>query len=134
MILAPRNPQHIIGVLDWELTTLGDPLMDMGNTLAYWIEASDPALLQQMRGQPSHAPGRLTRRECMDYYAECAGIEINNYDFYYLCRLFRLASIVQQIYYRYYHGQTQDKRFAPFVQMNAMLEQMSLNVIKQSRL
>lgn len=51
-----------------------------------------------------------------------------------ICRLFRLAAIVQQIYYRYYHGQTQDKRFASFVQMNAMLEQMILNVIKHSRL
>ena len=134
VILDPANPMQIIGVLDWELTTLGDPLMDLGNTLAYWIEADDPAPVQLMRRQPSNAPGMLTRREFVDYYAERSGIQIDNYDFYYTYGLFRLAGIVQQIYYRYYHGQTADKRFAQFIQMNALLEQMSLNVIRRSSL
>lgn len=134
VILDPNNPMQIIGVLDWELTTIGDPLMDLGNTLAYWIEADDPAPVQLMRRQPSNAPGMLTRREFVDYYAERSGIQIDNYDFYYTYGLFRLAGIVQQIYYRYYHGKTQDKRFAPFVHMNALLEQMSLKVIRQSSL
>ena len=134
VILDPDNPMQIIGVLDWELTTIGDPLMDLGNTLAYWIEADDPAPVQLMRRQPSNAPGMLTRREFVDYYAGRSGIKIDNYDFYYTYGLFRLAGIVQQIYYRYYHGQTQDKRFAPFVHMNALLEQMSLKVIRQSSL
>jgi aminoglycoside phosphotransferase (APT) family kinase protein len=134
VILDPHNPQQIIGVLDWELTTLGDPLMDLGNSLAYWIEASDPAPVQLMRRQPSNAPGMLTRQEFADYYAERAGIKIGCIDFYYCYGLFRLAGIVQQIYYRFFHGQTQDKRFAQFVQMNKLLEQMSLQVIKQSRL
>ena len=134
VILDPNNPMQIIGVLDWELTTIGDPLMDLGNTLAYWIEADDPAPVQLMRRQPSNAPGMLTRREFVDYYAERSGIQVDNYDFYYTYGLFRLAGIVQQIYYRYYHGQTQDKRFAPFVHMNALLEQMSLKVIRQSSL
>jgi len=134
VILDPHNPMQIIGVLDWELTTLGDPLMDLGNSLAYWIEADDPPVVQHMRRQPSNAPGMLTRREFVDYYAQRSGIQIDNYDFYYIYGLFRLAGIVQQIYYRYYHGQTQDKRFAPFVQMNALLEQMSLKVIRQSSL
>ena len=134
VLLDPNNPQQIIGVLDWELTTLGDPLMDLGNSLAYWIEAGDPAPVQLMRRQPSNAPGMLTRQEFADYYAQRAGIKIDCIDFYYCYGLFRLAGIVQQIYYRFYHGQTQDKRFAQFVQMNKLLEQMSLQVIKQSRL
>lgn len=134
VILDPRDPQRIIGVLDWELTTLGDPLMDLGNTLAYWIEAADPAPVQLMRRQPSNAPGMLTRQQFADYYAERAGIEIKSIDFYYTYGLFRLAGIVQQIYYRFFHGQTQDKRFAQFVQMNKLLEQMSLQVIKKSSL
>jgi aminoglycoside phosphotransferase (APT) family kinase protein len=134
VILDPNNPQEIIGVLDWELTTLGDPLMDLGNSLAYWIEAKDPAPVQLMRRQPSNAPGMLTRQEFADYYAERAGIKIDCIDFYYTYGLFRLAGIVQQIYYRFFHGQTQDQRFAQFVQMNKLLEQMSLQVIKQSRL
>jgi aminoglycoside phosphotransferase (APT) family kinase protein len=134
VILDPTNPMQIIGVLDWELTTIGDPLMDLGNTLAYWIEAGDPAPVQLMRRQPSHAPGMLTRRQFVDYYAERSGIQIDNFDFYYTYGLFRLAGIVQQIYYRFFHGQTQDKRFAQFIQMNKLLEQMSLQVIDKSSL
>lgn len=134
VILDPNDPMRIIGVLDWELTTIGDPLMDLGNTLAYWIEAGDPAPVQLMRRQPSNAPGMLTRQEFVDYYVERAGIDIPSFDFYYTYGLFRLAGIVQQIYYRFYHGQTQDKRFAQFVQMNKLLEHMSLQVIGKSRL
>ncbi|WP_426110759.1 phosphotransferase family protein [Pseudomonas sp. DSP3-2-2] len=134
VLLDPANPMNIIGVLDWELTTLGDPLMDLGNTLAYWIEAGDPAAVQLMRRQPSHAPGMFTRQQFVDYYAERSGIRIDNFDFYYTYGLFRLAGIVQQIYYRFFHGQTQDKRFAQFIHMNKLLEQMSLQVIGRSTL
>jgi aminoglycoside phosphotransferase (APT) family kinase protein len=134
VILDPNNPMQIIGVLDWEMTTIGDPLMDLGNTLAYWIEAGDPAPVQLMRRQPSNAPGMLSRQQFVDYYAEKAGIEINSFDFYYTYGLFRLAGIVQQIYYRFYHGQTQDKRFAQFIHMNKLLEQMCLQVIGKSTL
>jgi aminoglycoside phosphotransferase (APT) family kinase protein len=134
VILDPNNPMQIIGVLDWELTTLGDPLMDLGNSLAYWIEAGDPPPVQLMRRQPSHAPGMLSRQEFVDYYAERSGIRIDNFDFYYTYGLFRLAGIVQQIYYRFFHGQTQDKRFAQFIHMNKLLEHMSLQVIQKSSL
>jgi aminoglycoside phosphotransferase (APT) family kinase protein len=134
VLLDPRNPMQIIGVLDWEMTTLGDPLMDLGNTLAYWIQADDPAPVQLMRRQPSHAPGMLNRQQFVDYYAERSGIHIQNFDFYYTYGLFRLAGIVQQIYYRFFHGQTQDKRFAQFIHMNKLLEQMSLQVISKSTL
>lgn len=134
VILAADDPLRIVGVLDWELTTIGDPLMDLGNSLAYWIQADDPAPVQLMRRQPSNAPGMLTRAQFVAYYAERSGIAIDTIDFYYTYGLFRLAAIVQQIYYRYYHGQTQDKRFEPFIHMNRLLERMSLQVIEQSRL
>ncbi|MCY1267020.1 Phosphotransferase enzyme family protein [compost metagenome] len=134
VILDRDNPIRIIGVLDWELTTIGDPLMDLGNTLAYWIEADDPAPIQLLRRQPSHLPGMLSRSEFVEYYADRAGIRIDNFDFYYCYGLFRTAGIVQQIYYRYFHGQTKDKRFAQFIGMNKLLEQMCLQVIARSRL
>lgn len=134
VILDPAEPMRIIGVLDWELTTLGDPLMDLGNTLAYWVQADDPLAVQMTRRQPSNAPGMLTRQAFVDYYAERSGIRIDNFDFYYTYGLFRLAGIVQQIYYRFFHGQTQDKRFARFIDMNRLLEQMSLGVIAKSSL
>jgi len=116
------------------MATLGDPLMDLGNSLAYWIQADDPAPVQLMRRQPSNAAGMLTRRQFVDYYAERAGIDLDNFDFYYCYGLFRLAGIVQQIYFRYFHGQTQDKRFAQFIHMNRLLEQMTLQVIAKSSL
>jgi len=134
VILDAANPMQIIGVLDWEMATLGDPLMDLGNSLAYWIEADDPAPMQLMRRQPSNAPGMLSRAQFVAYYAERAGIRIDNFDFYYCYGLFRLAGIVQQIYYRFHHGQTQDKRFAQFIHMNRLLEQMALQVIGKSAL
>ncbi len=135
VILDPSNPMRIIGVLDWELTTIGDPLMDLGNTLAYWIEAGDSQPMQSIRRQPSNAPGMLSRQAFADYYAERAGLPaIDNLDYYYTYGLFRLAGIVQQIYYRFYHGQTRDPRFAEFIQMNRLLEQAALQVISQSRL
>ena len=134
VILDPAAPLRIVGVLDWELAALGDPLMDLGNSLAYWIEAGDPAPVQMMRRQPSHAPGMLTREQFVACYAEGAGIAVSNMDFYRVYGLFRLAGIIQQIYFRFYHGQTQDKRFAAFVHMNKLLEQMSLQVIDKSTL
>jgi len=134
VILDPANPLRIIGVLDWEMTTLGDPLMDLGNTLAYWIEANDPPSMQVMRRQPSHLPGMLTRAEFVDYYAERAGISVPCFDFYYVYGLFRLAGIVQQIYFRFHHGQTRDQRFARFVELNRLLERRALDVIEASTL
>lgn len=134
VILDPANPMRITGVLDWELATLGDPLMDLGNCLAYWVQADDPQAVQLTRRQPSNAPGMLTRAEMVAYYAERSAISVGNFDFYYVHGLFRLAGIVQQIYYRYFHGQTRDPRFAQFVAMNALLEQMSLQVISRSTL
>lgn len=134
VILDPANPMRITGVLDWELATLGDPLMDLGNCLAYWVQADDPNAVQLTRRQPSNAPGMLTRSEMVAYYAQRSGLTVGNFDFYYVQGLFRLAGIVQQIYYRYFHGQTRDPRFAQFVAMNALLEQMSLQVIGRSTL
>ncbi|MBS4150457.1 phosphotransferase family protein [Stutzerimonas balearica] len=134
VILDPADPMQIIGVLDWEMTTIGDPLMDLGNTLAYWIQADDPQPMQLMRRQPSHRPGMHSRQGFVDYYAARAGIEIPCIDFYYTYGLFRLAGIVQQIYYRYYHGQTKDKRFGQFIHMNQLLELKAQEVIAQSRL
>ncbi|WP_459205995.1 phosphotransferase family protein [Pseudomonas sp. MLB6B] len=134
VILDPADPARIIGVLDWEMATLGDPLMDLGNSLAYWIEADDPAPIQQLRRQPSNAPGMLSRRQFVARYAERSGLRLDNVDFYHVYGLFRLAGIVQQIYYRYFHRQTQDARFASFVRMNHLLEQMTQQVIARSPL
>ena len=111
VVLDPNDPLRIIGVLDWEMATIGDPLMDLGASLAYWVEAGDPPDLQAIRLVPTHLPGALTRREVVERYLGETGYEVESFTFYYVYGLFRLAGIAQQIYYRYYHGQTRDGRF-----------------------
>jgi aminoglycoside phosphotransferase (APT) family kinase protein len=111
LVLDPADPQRIIGVLDWEMATLGDPLMDLGASLAYWVEKTDPPPFQAMRMMPTNVDGAPTRAEVVARYAAKSGLEVGDFSFYYCYGLFRLAGIVQQIYYRSYHGQTEDPRF-----------------------
>jgi len=134
VVLNSDNPFEVVGVLDWEMATIGDPLMDLGNSLAYWIEADDEGPFQMLRRQPTNQPGMLTRKEVVAYYAEKSGIKIDNFDFYEIYGLFRLAVIVQQIYYRFYHGQTKDKRFAAFGHAANYLEKRCQGLIKASDL
>lgn len=123
VVLDPQQPTRLIGVLDWELATLGDPLMDLGNSLAYWVEAGDDPAWQRLRRQPTHLPGMPTRREVVAYYQEKTGLAVPSLDYYLVFGLFRLAGIAQQIYYRFFHGQTQVAQFASFGQIVKLLEQ-----------
>ena len=115
VVLDKDNPGKIIGVLDWEMATVGDPLMDFGSSLAYWVQEGDPPEMQAIKFMPTDTEGALTRDELVGHYADLAGWAIDNYDFYYCFGLFRLAVIAQQIYYRFYHGQTKDKRFEAMI-------------------
>ncbi len=124
IVYSDDDPTRPIGLLDWEMATVGDPLMDLGCTMAYWIQADDDEMLQLTRMQPSNAPGMLTRAEVVDYYCERAGLEVTpeQWLFYEVFGLFRLAVIAQQIYYRYFHGQTTNPKFAPFGVLVQMLD------------
>lgn len=134
VVLNPKNPVEIIGVLDWEMATLGDPFMDLGGTLAYWIDQDDPEEQQLIRMLPTNAPGMMTREKFLDYYMEKTGRRIDGVDFYYCFGLFKLAVIAQQIYFRYYHGQTTDERFGMFVYAVRILEKTASRVIDTSDL
>ncbi len=114
LVLSPDDPLKVIGVLDWELATLGDPLMDLGNSMAYWVQADDEKYFKGFRRQPSHIPGMLTRAEVVDYYCAKTGFSPENWVFYEVYGLFRLAVIAQQIYYRYHKGQTRNPQFKHF--------------------
>ena len=129
VVLDPTDPLHIIGVLDWEMATLGDPLMDLGNSLAYWVQADDEPAMQMMRRQPTDAPGMLTRAEVWRYYGELTGRDVSDTDFYEIYGLFRLAVILQQIWYRYHHGQTTNEAFATFGQVAAYLDTRCQRII-----
>ena len=114
VVLDTNDPTRILAILDWELATLGDPLMDLGNLLAYWVQADDDFLAQATRRQPTHLPGMLTRKEVVTYYCEKTGFQPENWAFYEVYGLFRLSAIAQQIYYRYYHKQTRNPAFKHF--------------------
>jgi len=129
VILDPALPDKIIGVLDWEMATVGDPLMDLGASLAYWINAGDGEELELIRTLPTNAPGMLTRRQVVALYGEKTGVTIDNFAWYYCFGLFRLAVIAQQIYYRFYHGQTGDERFQMLGVAVGILEKTAARVM-----
>ena len=114
VVLDAEQPTKVIGVLDWEMATLGDPLMDLGSALAYWVQADDNKIMRQSRRQPTHLEGMMTREEVVNYYLQKTGMDSSNWTFYEVFGLFRLAGIAQQIYYRYYHKQTDNPAFKNF--------------------
>lgn len=132
VVLSPQDNLSIIGVLDWEMCTIGDPLMDLGSTLAYWVQDGDSKPMLGLRMQPSNLPGMLTREEIVEYYGEKTGQNIGNVDFYYVFGLFRLAVIAQQIYYRFKLGQTSNPRFQAFGAFVSVLSDVAESVINNS--
>jgi len=134
VVLDPGRPEKIIGVLDWEMATYGDPLMDLGNSLAYWVEKNDPEDMQMIRSMPTNIAGALTRKEILDLYEKRTGRSTQQFDFYYCFGLFRLTVIAQQIYYRYFHKITNNKRFAMLTSVVTSLEKTALKVIESSDL
>src|SRR3712207_6447154 len=99
----------------WEMTTIGDPLFDLGNSLSCWTEPDDPEDLKEVLPSVVCAgPKFLTRREFMDLYAQRSGCDLSDMHFYQVFGYYRLAVIIQQIYARWYRGQTKDERFASF--------------------
>jgi aminoglycoside phosphotransferase (APT) family kinase protein len=121
LLLDPGDLTRIVAVLDWEMATIGDPLMDLGSTLGYWVEAGDAEPLQHVATGPTYLPGSLTRQQLVARYEERTGRRVNGVLFYYCYGLFKLAGIVQQIYARYVRGHTRDPRFAHLNQWVAVL-------------
>ena len=113
VVLDPADVTKIVGVLDWEMSTIGDPLTDLGTALTYWIDPKDPEELQKIRWCPSSYPGSLSRAQLVDYYTKETGRDVSRIVFYLVfAQGFKLAVIAQQIYYRYHQGLTKDPRFA----------------------
>lgn len=131
IVFDANDPTRVLGVLDWEMATLGDPLMELGTTLAYWAQADDDRFIKSTRRQPTHLPGMMTRREIVDYYCSKMNLKPNNWVFYEVYGLFRLAAIIQQIYYRYHHKQTRNPAFKRFWLLANYLIWRSRRLIRQ---
>ena len=134
VVLDSHDITRIYGVLDWEMCTLGDPLMDLGTTLAYWVEGGDPPELQSAAFGPTALAGSLTRQELAERYQEKTGFQVGHLTFYYVFGLFKLAVIVQQIYYRFFKGHTQDPRFSQLNQMVGLLGRVAAQAVDNDRI
>jgi aminoglycoside phosphotransferase (APT) family kinase protein len=132
VVLDRADPTRIVGVLDWEMATVGDPLMDLGGALAYWVHADDPWLLRITRRQPTDAPGMLRRDEVVARYLERTGLKPASWAFYEVFGLFRLAVIAQQIYYRYHHRQTRNPAFRSFWILVNYFDRRCRGIIRRS--
>ena len=131
LMLAPDDLTRVIAVLDWEMATLGDPLMDLGTTLGYWAEAGDPPGLKSFG--LTHLPGNLTRAGLVQLYAEKTGRDVSGIVFYYVFGLFKVGVIMQQIYARYVKGLTQDQRFGMLIHLIREIGQMIERAIQTER-
>ncbi len=131
LVLDPQDLTRVKAVLDWEMATVGDPLMDLGTSLGYWVEADDPEPLRQFRFGPTHLPGMLRRREIAERYAEESGRELPDLTFYYVFGLFKIAVIAQQIYYRYVQGLTTDERFAMLIHAIRALGRVAVGAMEE---
>ena len=112
LVLDTNDASRIVGVLDWEMCTIGDPLTDLGTALAYWTDPQDPEEFQEIRSVPTTLPGTLARAQLVERYAAITGRDVGEMIFYLAFARFKVAVIIQQIYFRYARGLTQDARFA----------------------
>lgn len=100
LLVSSNQSNKISAILDWEMTTVGDPLLDLGIALSYWIEQSDPAPWHHVRWQPSHIAGMLSRIEIAERYAEKTGRGLESIVFYYVFGIFRKSCITRNLYSR----------------------------------
>lgn len=134
LVLDAACPTRIIGVLDWEMAAIGDPLMDLGTALCYWVQASDTPALRSIAFGPTTLPGCMTRQELVARYSQRTGRSLLHIVFYYCFGLFKTAVVAQQIYYRYKQGLTKDARFSRLGLAVAILAEQAVLAIDKDAL
>ncbi|MEO7966491.1 MAG: phosphotransferase, partial [Gemmatimonadaceae bacterium] len=134
LVLDVSDPSRILAVLDWEMVTVGDPLMDLGTTLAYWVEPRDAPAIRALGLGVTSAPGMLTRVQVVEQYATTTGRSVDDVVFYFVYGLFKVAVIAQQIHARWVRGFTADPRFAQLDQAVAALGAAATHAISTGRL
>jgi aminoglycoside phosphotransferase (APT) family kinase protein len=131
LVLDPADLTRVRAVLDWEMATVGDPLMDLGTTLGYWAEAGDGPELKGFG--VTHLPGNLTRRQVVERYAEKTGRDVGGIVFHYVYGLFKVAAIAQQIYARFKAGKTADPRFGGLIHVVRACGRMAERAMETGR-
>jgi aminoglycoside phosphotransferase (APT) family kinase protein len=134
LVLSSRDLKQVVAVLDWEMATIGDPLMDFGTSLGYWVEATDPEEWQRYGFGLTSLPGSYTRAELLDHYVRRTGRRLDDPVFYFAYGLLKIAVIVQQIYFRYKKGLTRDPRFAQLGELVKACGLMAQRAIERKRI
>jgi aminoglycoside phosphotransferase (APT) family kinase protein len=134
VVLDPDDPSRVVSVLDWEMATIGDPLMDLGTFLGYWADPDDPEELRLRAYGPTSLTGNLSRAQLVDRYAQKSGRPVGDILFYYVFALFKIAVILQQIYKRYAEGHTHDPRFATLGNRVRVLAHQAERALQQGRI
>ncbi|MFL6195233.1 MAG: phosphotransferase family protein [Thermoanaerobaculia bacterium] len=134
LVLHPDDPARIVAVLDWEMATVGDPLMDLGTSLGYWMDPDDAPDLRVLPAGPTTLEGNLNRGQVVERYAARSGRDVSGVLFYYVYGLFKIAVIAQQIYFRYRQGLTHDDRFATMIGAVRILGRTAVQAIEKNRI
>jgi aminoglycoside phosphotransferase (APT) family kinase protein len=134
LVLHPEDLSRIVAVLDWEMSTVGDPLMDLGTSLGYWSDPDDHPGLRLLPAGPTALPGNLSRVEVAERYAARTGRDVSRIVFYFVYGLFKIAVIAQQIYYRYRQGLTKDERFAGLLDAVRIFGHTASRAIEKGRI
>jgi aminoglycoside phosphotransferase (APT) family kinase protein len=135
LMLADDDPSRVVAVLDWEMCTVGDPLVDVGLALTYWTmrggnegEANQNSSLRAV----TNGPGWMTREEIIERYEKKTSSDLSLIAFYETFARFKVAVVIQQIYFRYRQGQTRDERFRNFDGLVRALTAEALELAEQS--
>ncbi len=134
VVLDANDWTRIKAILDWEMATIGNPLMDLGTSLGYWVNPDDPDFMKALKLTPTTLAGNLTREELVHRYALKSGRSVDGILFYYVYGLFKIAVIIQQIYYRYKKGITQDPRFERLIDGVRVLGEVAQQAIAKKQL
>lgn len=132
IVLKDESNPEIKAILDWEMATVGDPLMDLGTSLAYWAEKDDVEILKMFN--LTHLDGNMTRAEVIDYYGEKSGLDMSNMLFYYVFGVFKVGVIAQQIYQRHKQGFAADPRFEGLVHVVKACGKTAKNSIETGKI
>jgi aminoglycoside phosphotransferase (APT) family kinase protein len=128
-VIFDPSLERITGVLDWEMSTVGDPLMDLGTSLSYWAQHDDAPAMRALPFGPTSTPGMWSRADVARHYLARSGRHSDALVFYYVYGLFKTAVVAQQIYYRFAKGLTQDARFGMFIHaVRALADQAKLAI------
>jgi aminoglycoside phosphotransferase (APT) family kinase protein len=132
VMLDPEDPARVVAVLDWEMCTVGDPLVDLGILLCYWPQKDDPEARRDSISSVTTEEGWLTRAEVVARYAEKTGRNLTGIAFYEIFALFKITVVLQQIYFRFFNGQTHDQRFKDFDKRVEGLTRAAIELIEKA--